>query len=254
MSNIGKGCILVAAMALACLAAPALASESKNAHWSYGGKDGPAHWGDLSSAYAVCKAGHQQSPIDIGQTQQTGLAALEIHYAAAPLRVINNGHTIQVDYTPGSTMTLSGRQYELLQFHFHSPSENTVDGKHFEMEVHFVHKDKAGKLGVLGVFIEKGAPNPALARIWRHMPITAGGKAAPVGESVSGSDLLPPNQGYYRFVGSLTTPPCSEGVQWHVMKQPITASSGQIKAFLDVVGVNNRPVQKRNNRLVIDTK
>ena len=241
---------LAAATVLFCAAAPTF-SGGKGAHWSYGGKDGPAHWGDLSGAYEVCKTGHQQSPINIGRVQQTGLAALETSYLSTPLRIINNGHTIQVDYAPGSTMELGGSAFDLLQFHFHSPSENTVAGKHFDMEVHFVHKNGAGQLGVLGVFIKSGAANAALAKIWAHLPRAANSAAAPAGKTVNGSALLPASKAYYRFVGSLTTPPCSEGVQWHVAKQPITASPQQISEFVKLIGTNNRPVQDFNSRLLM---
>ena len=244
------------ALILTCMAWVSAPEQAwgEASHWGYSGKNGPAHWGDLSKEHAVCKTGFQQSPIDISQIQQSGLAALEIDYRATPLRVINNGHTIQVNYAPGSTMTLSRRQYDLLQFHFHSPSENTLNGRHFDMEVHFVHKDTEGRLGVLAVFVDTGDPSPALAKIWQHMPNHADGKAAPADVAVRGGDLLPSSQSYYRFVGSLTTPPCSEGVQWHVMKQPITASPEQVDQFLAVTGANNRPVQKSNNRLVIDSE
>ncbi|MBT4428001.1 MAG: carbonate dehydratase, partial [Rhodospirillaceae bacterium] len=127
------------------------------AHWSYSGAEGPANWGELSGAYALCKSGAQQSPVNISHTQQAGLAAIDTDYRATALHVVNNGHTIQVNYSPGSRMILGNAEYELLQFHFHSPSENTLNGEHFDMEIHFVHKDAHGVLGVLGVFVEAGA-------------------------------------------------------------------------------------------------
>ncbi len=255
--------MLLASIIIAWTALSALAGESKDGghkrtgkavHWGYSGAQGPGHWGDLSDRYALCKTGQQQSPIDIGETQQSGLAAFTVDYRTTPLQVVNNGHTIQANYAAGSTLTLGRRVYQLAQFHFHSPSENLLNGKQFDMEIHFVHKDQAGRLGVLGVFVEKGAANPALAEIWRHLPQGAQGKMAPQGVAINGADLLPPDRRYYRFVGSLTTPPCSEGVQWHVLKQPITASTEQIDAFLHLIGPNNRPVQKINNRLLIDSQ
>jgi len=222
--------------------------------WSYSGIEGPSYWAELSERYSLCKAGYMQSPINIGDSQKSGLAPLTADYRATPLRIINNGHTIEAEYAPGSNLTQGSMKYELLQFHFHSPSENMLNGKQFDMEIHFVHKDQAGHLGVLAVFVEKGAVNPAIGKIWRYLPQQANSATDPEGVMFNGSDLLPANRRYYHFVGSLTTPPCSEGVQWHVLKQPITASSEQIDAFLGVIGPNNRPVQKVNNRLVIDSQ
>jgi carbonic anhydrase len=222
--------------------------------WSYSGAEGPNYWAELSERYGLCKTGQMQSPVDIGDSQQSGLAPFTADYRATPLRVINNGHTIEAEYAPGSNLTQGSMKYELLQFHFHSPSENMLSGKQFDMEIHFVHKDQAGHLGVLAVFVEKGAANPAIGEIWRYLPQQANSATEPEGVTFNGGDLLPTSRRYYRFVGSLTTPPCSEGVQWHVLKQPITASPEQIDAFLRVIGPNNRPVQKVNNRLVIDSK
>ena len=222
-------------------------------HWSYSGADGPENWGNLSTDYEMCRSGTQQSPVDISHTQQAGLAAIDTDYRATALNVVNNGHTIQVNYAPGSRMILGHSEYELLQFHFHAPSENTLNGKHFDMEIHFVHKDSHGVLGVLGVFVESGDENIALQEIWDHMPKRANSDAKPSGVVINGHDLLPREQDYYRFVGSLTTPPCSEGVQWHVLQQPIQASSSQIRDFVDVVGHNNRPVQSLGHRLMVDS-
>lgn len=254
---------LVAGLITTTITGSSLASEPSHSggqaasgpavHWSYSGAQGPANWGDLSSAYALCKSGTQQSPVDINHTQQAGLTAIDTDYRATSLHVVNNGHTIQVNYSPGSRMILGNAEYELLQFHFHSPSENTLNGKHFDMEIHFVHKDAHGVLGVLGVFVEAGAENIALQEIWNHMPKGANSDAKPAGVAINGYDLLPREQDYYRFVGSLTTPPCSEGVQWHVLKQPIQASSSQISDFVDVVGHNNRPVQNLGHRLLVDS-
>jgi len=229
------------------------APSSPKAHWGYSGAEGPAKWGDLSPAYELCKTGNQQSPVDISDTQRASMAALKVDYKATPLHVVNNGHTIQVNYGKGSVLRLGHSEYQLLQFHFHSPSENTAGGKPYDMEVHFVHKDQNGHLGVLGVFMKKGLHNVALGKIWAHLPTKAHGEMKVKDVVINGRDLLPDNHDYYRFVGSLTTPPCSEGVQWHVMKTPIEVSGGQIQAFLDIVGKNARPVQKLGHRLMIDS-
>ena len=229
------------------------AGSGPKAHWSYSGADGPAAWGSLSSAYALCSTGHQQSPINITHPQQAGLAGIKTDYKAGPLSIVNNGHTIQVNVAPGSTMSIGHSSYKLLQFHFHTPSENVVDGKAYPMEVHFVHIDDNGHLGVLGVFFKKGKENAALGEIWAKMPKSAGKAQTHNDVVVNGRDLLPTNMDYYRFVGSLTTPPCSEGVQWHVAKTPIEASSEQLSQFNDLIGNNARPVQHMGHRLLIDS-
>ncbi len=222
-------------------------------HWSYSGGEGPDNWGDLSTAYELCKTGHQQSPIDIEHTQQASMAPIKTHYRAQPLHVVNNGQTIQVNFQSGSSMAVGHSEYELLQLHFHSPSENIVSGEAFPMEVHFVHRDHDGRLGVLGVFIKQGHMNYALQDIWSNMPGAGGEEFKSDVVMFNGQDLLPHGNDYYRFVGSLTTPPCSEGVQWHVMSEPIEASGEQISAFLDVIGENARPVQPIGSRLLIDS-
>jgi len=228
-------------------------ASGPKAHWGYSGKEGPTNWGNLSTAYALCSTGHQQSPIDIGHTQQAGLAPIEVSYNAVPLSIVNNGHTIQVNYSKGSTMAIGHAKYNLLQFHFHSPSENIVAGKPYPMEAHFVHADDHGTLGVLGVFMKVGKENAALGEIWNHLPKEVGKVMSLQDVVINGRDLLPANMDYFRFVGSLTTPPCSEGVQWHVLQTPIEVSSGQVKAFLDLVGENARPVQHLGHRLLIDS-
>lgn len=237
--------------------APAKAGQAApsgpEAHWSYSGPEGPSNWGNLSTAYELCKSGTQQSPINIDQTQQAGLSSLETDYGVTPLQVVNNGHTIQVNYAPGSAMKVGHSEYQLLQFHFHSPSENTYSGKPYDMEIHFVHKAASGRLGVLGVFVKQGKHNVALQEIWNHLPKQANTTENYKDVVVNGRDLLPKSREYYRFVGSLTTPPCTEGVQWHMMKEPIEASREQIKAFLDIIGENARPVQKLGHRLLIES-
>ena len=246
--------VLISSGAMASNTSGSAAPSGPQPHWSYSGSDGPGGWGDLSPAYSLCSNGNQQSPVNLTAPQQAGLANVETHYKPVSLDILNNGHTIQVNYTAGSKMTIGHAEYDLLQFHFHTPSENTVDGKTYPMEAHFVHKSKDGTLGVLGVFFEEGNSNSALQEIWAHMPKKAEQHDKVDNVIINGRDLLPENQDYYRFVGSLTTPPCSEGVQWHVLKTPIPASSSQIKAFHDVIGNNARPVQKLGKRLLIDSE
>ena len=224
------------------------------AHWSYDGAEGPEHWGDLSPDYTACKAGRMQSPIDIAADAtglSVGISGNDYAYQETPLSILHNGHTVQLNYAPGSSMSVEGEKYDLLQFHFHAPSEHTVGGKHYPMEAHFVHQDSHGGLAVIGVMIEEGAANAALADAWAHLPAheTAAQMVADV--SVNASAVLPADGRYYHYKGSLTTPPCSEGVRWFVLSEPISMSAAQIKKFEDTAAPNARPVQPLNARLLI---
>lgn len=226
---------------------PSLATAQ---HWSYEGEAAPANWGKLDPKFATCATGKNQSPIDIGSTKPGSGKPPGLSYAKGTTEMVNNGHTVQVNYAPGSSLSVDGRTFELKQFHFHAPSENTVNGKHFPMEGHLVHADAQGNLAVVAVMFSEGAANPALESLWKAMPSKAGAKSA-LKDPVSAADLLPKERKYYRFEGSLTTPPCSEGVRWMVLQKPVTASKAQIEAFRKAVGfANNRPVQALNARPV----
>ena len=218
-------------------------------HWSYKGEDDPSHWGNLNSEYLNCKTGHQQSPINIAQTQMGNLSNIEFNYKDTPLKVSNNGHTIEGRYEPGSFIKIDGKRYELLQFHFHAPSEHTVDGKNYPMEAHLVHRSEDGQLAVVGIFLKEGKINDLIETLWAYIPTQLGEKIVH-GVSVNASVLPPDDKSYYNYIGSLTTPPCSEGVSWHVMKTPIEVSSGQIAKFTSIYSGNSRPVQPLNRRIV----
>jgi carbonic anhydrase len=236
-------------LTLPLLAAPAFAAES--AHWAYEGAGAPENWGKLAPEYALCGTGKSQSPIDIRQTIEAELPALGLHYGAKASEVINNGHTIQVNVPEGSTLEIDGSEFMLKQFHFHAPSENLISGRSFPLEVHFVHADKAGNLAVIGVMFETGAGSAPLADIFGHAPASAGGKGT-LAAPLDPAKLLPVNKDYYRFAGSLTTPPCSEGVRWLVMKQPITAGKAEVDAFNKLMHHHtNRPVQPVHARPVL---
>lgn len=223
-------------------------------HWSYAGEQGPEHWGDLSPSFEACKSGRMQSPIDI-TAEATGLAlGMSSHdyaYRETPLRILHNGHTVQLNYAPGSIMTIQGKAYELLQFHFHAPSEHTVEGRAYPMEAHFVHQDSHGGLAVVSVLIEEGAANAALAEAWAHLPAGESAEKEVAEVSVDAGAILPPGGRYHHYKGSLTTPPCSEGVRWFVLSEPISMSAAQIQRFEEAVGANARPVQPLNARLLI---
>ena len=166
-------------------------------------------------------------------------------------KILNNGHTIQVNYNPGSTIKVNGNEFELKQFHFHSPSENTIEGRSYPMEAHYVHADKDGNLAVIAVLFETGEKNAELEKAWAHMPENAGEKGV-LSKSVDANNLLPHDHGYYRFNGSLTTPPCSEGVWWLVMKYSQSVSKEQIAKFANTMHhPNNRPVQPANARVIL---
>jgi len=220
-------------------------------HWGYAGEAGPENWSKIDPKFAMCGLGRNQSPVDLAGFVEADLKPLKLEYKAGAAEILNNGHTVQVNYAAGSSLTVNGRTFALTQFHFHSPSENKVSGKQFPLEGHLVHADKDGNLAVVAVMFQEGAANALLAKLWEKMPAKAGDKnALPAGLSVS--QLLPADRDYYRFNGSLTTPPCSEGVWWLVMKKPATASKAQIEQFSKTVGfANNRPVQPVNARPVL---
>ncbi|WP_136809977.1 carbonic anhydrase [Desulfosediminicola flagellatus] len=227
------------------------AMASGKAHWGYTGHESPENWGKLSPEFATCSSGKNQSPINITSTIEAELPKLMIDYAPGGNEVVNNGHTIQVNYAAGSTLTLGDIEFELKQFHFHTPSENTIEGESFPMEAHFVHAAADGTLAVIGVMFKQGESSKELEKAWSKMPMKGGDKAA-LTDIVDASAILPTDQGYYRFNGSLTTPPCSEGVNWFVMKTASTASKEQIDRFTQTMGgATNRPVQPVNARVIV---
>lgn len=223
----------------------------KTAHWGYTGKIGPEYWGELDKSFATCSSGRNQSPIDLGNMLEADLPALDINYTVGGTKVINNGHAIEIEYAPGSTLTAEGHTYELKQFHFHAPSENTIKGESFAMEAHYVHADADGNLAVIALMFKAGADNTELEKAWSYMPEYAE-QSNELPDPLNGDILLPQNHDYYRYNGSLTTPPCTEGVTWIVMKDYQTASQDQIDRFVHVMHHdNNRPVQPINARLII---
>ncbi len=230
------------------------AAPAHQTHWTYEGAEGPEYWGELADTYKSCSTGKNQSPINLDSKAhiEAELSPLTIAYQAGGSEVLNNGHTIQVKYEPGSTLTLDGHDYELKQFHFHSPSENQIDGKSHPMEAHLVHADKDGNLAVVALMFDESAEdNAGLEQFWSQMPAKAEETTALTAKT-DVSKLLPADHDYYRFNGSLTTPPCTEGVVWLVMKQPVTVSKAQIEKFTTIMGhPNNRPVQAVNARPVL---
>ncbi len=221
-----------------------------HAHWGYSGAEAAPYWGTLDESYHACLQGTEQSPINISTFLQEDLPAIEPSYEPSGLSVVNNGHTIQVNYGAGSVFKAGNVNYELLQLHFHTRSEHYLDGAPYPMEVHFVHKAADGSLGVIGVMMKVGEHNPTIEGIWQNAPINTGGEKNIDSVKISATDLMPASLEYYKYNGSLTTPPCSEGVSWHVMKDPIEVSEIQLKAFQALFPVNARPVQPLNERVV----
>lgn len=229
----------------------AVASEhGHGVHWGYEGEGAPMHWGDLNAEYGLCKTGMSQSPVDIHGAMAADLAGIEFHYAAKADNIVNNGHTIQVNVAPGSYISVNGKRYNLLQFHFHSPSEHTIDGRPADMVAHLVHKADDGQLGVIGMMFNQGQSNAALAPLWAEMPQHAGDQHDLHGAAVDLDVLLPATRAYYNYSGSLTTPPCSEGVNWMVMQQPVEVSADQVAAFTKLFHKSTRPVQALNGRSI----
>jgi len=227
------------------------AQSGGGTQWEYSGQGGPEYWGNLSPEFDACSSGKNQSPINLAGFIEADLEPIGIHYQAGGSEIINNGHTIQVNYDPGSTTTIDDHSFELKQIHFHSPSENHINGESYPLEAHLVHADESGNLAVIAVMFVEGEANEALAQAWEHMP-TEAGDAHSLPSSIAAEGILPSTRDYYRFNGSLTTPPCSEGVRWIVMTETVTASTGQIESFSRVIHhPNNRPLQPANARPVL---
>lgn len=227
------------------------AAVGREVHWGYIGESGVKNWGNLSPEFQVCKTGIQQSPIDLQGAIAAQMSPIEIDYQESPLRIVNNGHTIQVNYEPGSSIKLDGQIFNLVQFHFHDPSEHTIEKKPFDMELHLVHRSEAGALAVIGVLLKQGQHNAALQPIWDAFPNRNEPEQVVKTVKINAEEFLPKDRNVYRYFGSLTTPPCSQGVNWIVMQQPIEISQDQIERFANLISIDARPVQPLNNRFVL---
>jgi len=242
------------ALCVASFWTAAPAREAHPPHWSYEGKEGPKYWGQLDPAYATCASGHAQSPIDIKQAKLTDMPFLKFDYKPVPLNIINNGHTIQVNYALGSTLTVGDRTYTLKQFHFHHPSEEHINGRSFDLAAHLVHDDGSGHLAVVAVLFETGPSSALLDAVWKNIPAQAEKPTDVPSVGLNVKDLLPADHGYYTFSGSVTTPPCSEGVTWYVLKNQSMLSADQVSAFAKLYPKNARPIQPLYGREVLETK
>ncbi|WP_149193113.1 carbonic anhydrase [Luteimonas suaedae] len=239
--------------ALGVLLASVASAAEPQAHWGYEGGHGPAHWAEIDAGFEDCAIGRMQSPIDIHGAREADLPGIDFEYRAGPAEVVNNGHTIQVNVPESGGIEIGDARYPLVQFHFHTPSEEKIDGKAYPMEAHFVHKDAEGHLAVVAVMLKEGRSNEALADLFDALP-SAEGEKRMLAKALDPEDLLPEEHGYYAYAGSLTTPPCSEGVRWQVLKQPVELSKGQIAAFRRLFPMNARPVQALNGREVLESR
>ena len=239
----------LAGLALCPLCSPS-GFAAEGAHWSYEGASGPAKWGDLDAADKVCAIGSQQSPIDIVAPIKSQLPPLRINWGKSADTIVNNGHTIQLNFAEGSTLAVGDTKYKLLQVHFHRPSEHMIAGKSYPMEAHFVHRADTGALAVVGVLISTGKANAAFAKMVSTMPE----KEGPPVKADAGFNpnvMLPKKLSYYRYPGSLTTPPCAETVEWLLLTTPITVAEADVAGFAKLYPLNARPVQRDNRRYVL---
>ena len=217
--------------------------------WSYEGETGPANWGKINAAWTKCGTGTRQSPIDLRDGMKVDLEQISFDYKPSGFNVVDNGHTVQVNVGGGNFITVQNRSYELVQFHFHRPSEERVNGKGFEMVVHMLHKDPEGRLAMLAVLLERGKGNNMIQTVWNNLPLEKLDVVSP-NVVLDVAEMLPQRRDYFTFMGSMTTPPCNEGVLWLVMKQPMQASPAQMALFSRMYPLNARPVQASSGRMI----
>ncbi|MGB9406906.1 MAG: carbonic anhydrase family protein [Terracidiphilus sp.] len=244
--------LVFAVLALALAAITAASAAAQTANWSYQGKTGPLVWGKLDPSYQACSKGHEQSPLDIrGAHMNKALQPIEFHYIAGPVMLTNDGRTIVARVDPGSYLVAGGVRYELVEFSFHHPGEQAVKGKLTDMDVQLLHRSADGRMAMVTVRLreEAGSPNAVLAALWPHLPKTAGASEK-VAEMVSAGGLLPADRGYWTYIGSLTTPPCTEGVRWFVFEQELSVSRDQLRAFAAMFRMNTRGPQESHGRRI----
>ncbi len=221
--------------------------------WSYSGETGPEHWDELNPDWQIAEIGHEQSPIDIrtDETRSAALPSVDFHYEPTHVEFINNGHTIELEYDEGSYIEVDGTRHKLIQLHLHAPSEHTINGRQAQLEMHLVHRDDRGHLAVVGLLIVEGPRNEAIVAAWDHLPKQPGERVSVPDAFVNADEIIPKNRRYYRYAGSLTTPPCTEGVTWLVLQELIQMSREQIAEFTTLYPECNRPVQPLYDRRVV---
>ncbi len=251
--NVGMTLAAIVAAGLWIVAGAGVAADT---NWAYTGPNGPAKWGKLGKDNATCGTGQLQSPIDIpdSKVRKGDIAPLLFNYKPVPIRIVDTGTTIQVNYPPGSFLTVSGKRYELVSIDFHKPSEEKIDGKGHDMSAHLVHKGDNGKLAIVAVFLDQGNENEVIRTLWKNLPVTKGKEVVVDGTQINALGLLPKNKDYYQYEGSLSTPPCTENVTWLVLKTPTTLSGESIARFGRIYSNNVRPIQARNDRDIVGSR
>ncbi len=231
---------------------PAAAAKAAAPKWGYTGDVGPERWAELAPENKLCAVGTRQSPIDIREGLAVDLEKIGFDYRPSAFTVLDNGRTVEVTVAPGNGLTVMGRRFELTQFHFHRPSEERVNGKQFEMVVHLEHKDAQGRMATVAVLLERGTddqPQPLIQSVWANLPLEKG-DALPAQGQIDLTQLLPQDRGYYTYMGSMTTPPCTENVLWMVMRQPVRLTAQQLDVFARLYPMNARPLQAGSGRVI----
>jgi len=223
----------------------------KNLAWGYDGKEGPEHWGKLSEEFSMCSAGSTQSPIDIEESLDANLKPLKLLQKFPAKEILQTNHSIQLNFRDGNIVAIDNITFKLKQANFHTPSEHSIQGKSFPLEAQFLHSDIKGNTAIVAVLFREGRPNPGLEKVLKQLP-NESNKAVTLKSRLLASEMMPSNQDYYRFSGSLTSPPCTEGIRWILIKTPMTASKEQIDALAALTQHNNRPLQALNGRLIVD--
>lgn len=234
-------------------AAPAVPTAPRRIEWAYEGEGGPSHWARLRSDYAACGSGKRQSPIDIRDGIAVNLESIKFDYRLAQFRIVDVGHTVQVKLAPGQGLSVMGKRYELQQLQFHRPAEERINGRGYDMSAHLVHRSEDGQIAIVAVLLEKGAEHPLIQTLWNNLPLEQGVEFASE-DAIDANSLLPENRAYWTYMGSLTTPPCTEGVLWMVLKQPAQIGAEQVAIFSRVFRGNARPVQAANGRLIKESR
>ncbi|MGC2401943.1 MAG: carbonic anhydrase family protein [Acidobacteriaceae bacterium] len=243
-------CYAVTFAAIIAVACASAEGQKPVAHWTYDGDDSPQHWGALDPAFATCQSGREQSPIDIEDAQSATLDPIQFHYQDSSSTILDNGHTIMVKVAPGNSITIGGHVYNLLQFHFHHPGEEEIHSQAAPMVIHLVHADSEGKIAVIAVELKAGDSNAAIQSVWDHVSKQGAVDVSPQSLTINPANLLPDNRSYYTYMGSLTTPPCTEGVTWLVIKSPLPASTDELAFFAERYPMNARPLQPLNGRII----
>ena len=254
-SRMNRAAAFLGIAAVYCVMGTSL-GHAEGASWAYAGANGPAKWGKLDKAYATCATGELQAPIDIpdAEARKGDLSPILFNYKASPLRMVDDGHTIQVNYAPDSWITVAGKRYELISVDFHKPSEFKVSGKSYDMSANLVHKDKDGKVAIIAVLFDEGVENPLIKTLWTYLPLNRGKESVVDGVTVNATGLLPKAKEYYSFAGSLSAPPCTENVTWYVLRTPAHLSTEQIARFTRAYSMNARPVQPVNSRDIVGSR